>query len=122
MNGAFKMEVTKAETIIYAGKPESKNSWMMTNIIPIVNRAFPESFGRVDIAWKAIINRGWGPLNYAILLHPDLQSKVNAIDTLPPLPIQLMLLPVSTSTASTITINIGAGLQVQQQEQLMQLC
>lgn len=58
----------------------------MTDIIPIVNCAFPESFGRVDKARKAIINRGWGPLNYAILLNPDLQSKVTAIDTLPPLP------------------------------------
>lgn len=38
----------------------------------MINEAFPHSFGRVDFAKRAIAARGWGPLNYALLQHPDI--------------------------------------------------
>jgi hypothetical protein len=43
----------------------------MTDIIPIVNGAFPTSFGGVDKSKKAIADCGWRPLNYALLQHPE---------------------------------------------------
>jgi hypothetical protein len=44
----------------------------MTGIIPLVRHAWEASFGRPDIAKKAVANRGWGPLNYVLLDSPDL--------------------------------------------------
>jgi len=70
LNGAFKMRVTRTEKEIYNAKPDSlKGKWKMTDIIPIVNGAFPTSFGWVDKSKKAIADHGWGPLNYALLQH-----------------------------------------------------
>jgi hypothetical protein len=37
-----------------------------------VNIAFPQSFGRKENARKAILKRGWNPLNYVLLDHPKL--------------------------------------------------
>ncbi len=39
-----------------------------TDIVPLVNMAFPNSFGRQKNAQKAIASRGWNPLNYNIIL------------------------------------------------------
>jgi hypothetical protein len=37
------------------------------DIVPLVNRAFPNSFRKNKNAVKAIAERGWNPLNYNIL-------------------------------------------------------
>jgi hypothetical protein len=44
----------------------------MTDIIPLLRHAWDVSFGRANIAKKAVANRGWGPLNYVLLDSPDL--------------------------------------------------
>ena len=45
-----------------------------TDFMPLVNRAWAESFARVDKNRNAISKRGWNPLNKALLLDPSLRS------------------------------------------------
>jgi hypothetical protein len=72
LNGAFKMGVMRTEKAIYNSKPDSlKGKWKMTDIIPIVNGTFPTSFYWVDKSKKAVADCGWGPINYALLQHPE---------------------------------------------------
>jgi hypothetical protein len=71
MNVAFKLGVTKAKIEFFNVKPPSCKSWSTTGVIPIINYAFPDSFGQVDKAKKAIADRVWGPLNYKLLQHPE---------------------------------------------------
>ncbi len=63
LKGAFTIGLTKANKQIYAAKPGIIKKWLMTDIIPIVNHAFPNSFGDVDKALQAITDRGGGVLN-----------------------------------------------------------
>ena len=44
-----------------------------TDIIPIVNYAWERSFVKVDNNKKAITARGWGPLNYNLLINSQIQ-------------------------------------------------
>jgi hypothetical protein len=83
LNGAFKIGLTKAKNEIYTAKPGIIKKWLVTDIIPILNCTFPTSFGDVDKAQQAIIDRGWGPLNYALLEHCNvLKTKPVPPDTL----------------------------------------
>jgi hypothetical protein len=43
-----------------------------TDIIPIVNYAWNGSFDNVETNKKAILERGWFPLNRMLLLHSDI--------------------------------------------------
>jgi hypothetical protein len=45
-----------------------------TDIIPIVNYAWHGSFDNVVTNKKAILDRGWFPLNRMLLLHPDIRK------------------------------------------------
>ncbi len=46
----------------------------MTDIIHLVNYAYPLSYGMIERGRKAIQDRGWGPLNYVLLLNEDILS------------------------------------------------
>jgi hypothetical protein len=49
-----------------------------TNVIPMLNNAFPHAFGNVEGNKKAIADRGLGPLNRACLTDPEiLKTRVN---------------------------------------------
>ena len=48
-----------------------------TDICPLVRHAWEGSFARKDSSQKAIAERGWGPLNYVLLNHPQLQVASN---------------------------------------------
>ncbi len=120
LNGAFKMGVTRTEKEIYNAKPDSlMYKWKMTDIIPIVNGAFPTSFGWVDKSKKAIADRGWGPLNYALFQHPEVVKTKPVTTTndesLPPSDsVNTMLLESAVSNVTdqdscTVRINIGLG-------------
>jgi hypothetical protein len=54
----------------------------MTDVIPLVRHDWEVSFGRTEVAKKAIANRGWGALNYVLLDSPHLicddQQKIRA--------------------------------------------
>ncbi len=87
----------------------------MTDIIPIVNRTFPTSFGDVDKAQQAIIDCGWGPLNYTLLEHcnvlktkpvpPDTSSSVSSDQ----LESASSYAVTTNSNECSVTINIAKG-------------
>ncbi len=47
-------------------------SIMSTDIIPIIDHAWDQSFARVHSNLKAIAARGWGPMNYNLLTHEQI--------------------------------------------------
>ena len=65
LNGAYKVELAKAKRK-YIEKRETPK-FEPTDIVPLVNMAFPRSFGNRKNAIKAIADRGWNPLNFNIL-------------------------------------------------------
>jgi hypothetical protein len=72
LNGTYKMALTRGKEIHFNAKPPGHKGWAMTDIIPLLNYAYPFSFGNIARGRKAILNRGWGPLNYCLLLNPDI--------------------------------------------------
>jgi hypothetical protein len=68
------MGISRAKIFFYRLKPQGSKGWQQRDIIPIVNKAFEVSFARVDKVKHAIAERGWGPLNRVLLLHPDIQA------------------------------------------------
>ncbi len=87
----------------------------MTDIISIVNHAFPTSFGDIDKAQQVIIDRGWGPLNYALLEHRDvLKTKPVPPDTSSAVSLDQLELASSyavttNSNECSVIINIAKG-------------
>ena len=73
-NGSWKIYVTKTKNalVLYKIRMGMKITLTQNNIIPIVNMAWQQSFGRVRTNKLAISIRGWGPLNRALLLHPEI--------------------------------------------------
>ena len=53
-------------------KDDNEMKFSPTDVIPLVNKAWEKSFARKDCAMRAIIQRGWNPLNYVLLDHPKL--------------------------------------------------
>ena len=41
-------------------------------IIPLINRVFHNSYGRINSNLKAVADRGWNPLNRKLLEHKEL--------------------------------------------------
>jgi hypothetical protein len=87
----------------------------VTDIISIVNHAFPTSFGDIDKAQQVIIDRGWGPLNYALLEHRDvLKTKPVPPDTSSAVSLDQLELASSyavttNSNECSVIINIAKG-------------
>jgi hypothetical protein len=76
INGSFKINLTKAkrEYIKKRGAPRFEP----TDIVPLVNKAFPLSFGNQKSAIKVIAHRGWHPLNFNLLtVLPDKNDVVD---------------------------------------------
>ena len=81
-NGSWKIYMTKAKNGLVQYKIRMGMNVALTrnDIIPIVNVAWQQSFGRVRTNKLAISVRGWGPLNRALLLHPEtLKTKPETI-------------------------------------------
>jgi hypothetical protein len=71
LNGAFKSELIKGKRIFFEAKQAlGKTDFEPTDKIPLINHAWPGSFGNKINSLKAIALRGWGPLNYFLLDHP----------------------------------------------------
>ena len=51
-------------------------------VMPLLNKCWPESFGNIDKAKRAIIERGWFLANQALLDHPEIKKNM-AIATTP---------------------------------------
>ena len=50
-----------------------------TDIIPMVSYAWSRSFVRMEKNLKAIENRGWGALNYALLNKDKIQATITEL-------------------------------------------
>ena len=73
LNGTFKVALTKAKREYL--KHSRKMKFTPSDIIPLVNIAWKESFASEKNGLKAIIKRGWSPMTYALLDHPELIGK-----------------------------------------------
>jgi len=76
-NGSFNMAITKSKQNLLELKDSMglQNDGMVdTDLMPLINEAWEKSFARVDKNRNAIADRGWNPLNKALLLDPTLRS------------------------------------------------
>ncbi len=98
-NGCFKMALTKGKRNLV----KKKESWGLegtiekTDIVGLVTYAWEHSFARQDTNKKAVAERGWGPLNYNILLNPEINSNKPSDNVL-------------TSDAKPEDLNLVAGI------------
>ena len=73
-NGRFKMLLTQKKKEMY--QKQLYNAFqqnlhlMRSDIVPLVNATWPLAFGNVESKRRAITERGWGPFNKNLLLHP----------------------------------------------------
>jgi hypothetical protein len=65
LNGEFKIHLTKAKCK-YIAKSCSPR-FEPSDIVPLVNYAFPKCFGSTKSATKLVAERGWNPLNYNLI-------------------------------------------------------
>jgi hypothetical protein len=73
MNGSFKINLTIAKRRLFQLKAGiRKSNFEMTDIIPLVRKAWEERFVDISGAKTAICEQGWGPLNFALLNHSSL--------------------------------------------------
>jgi hypothetical protein len=81
-NGQFKVKATKKKEMILEFRHEKQMGIEIipTDIIPIVNYAWSGSFDNVETNVKAILERGWFPLNRMLLLHPDIRKTMTQQD------------------------------------------
>jgi hypothetical protein len=78
-NGCFKMVLSKAKRELV---DKTENSGLVgtiekTDIVGLVGCAWNQSFARVASNQKAVAERGWGPLCYNLLLHPEINLDQN---------------------------------------------
>jgi hypothetical protein len=74
-NGCFKMNITKAKRKLLTLKADHRQELTINkvDIVGLVNTAWDNSFANIATNKKAIYERGWYPLNYNVLLHPEIQ-------------------------------------------------
>jgi hypothetical protein len=79
-NGCFKMALTKHKRNLLNAKSLVGQDFALDkeDVIPVVHKAWNDSFARVKSNQNAIAERGWMPLTYNCLLHPEiLQTRIN---------------------------------------------
>ena len=83
-NGSFKIALSKIKKEILSKRLDimmDKPELVPTDIIPMVNFAWNQSFVRVEKNLKAIEARGWGPLNYALLNDSQIQATMTDVES-----------------------------------------
>jgi hypothetical protein len=75
-NGCFKMKNTEVKEMLVALKALHGLDIIIekTDIISIVNYGWLHSFARKCTNKSAVTVRGWNPLNWALLQHPEIAS------------------------------------------------
>jgi len=73
-NGMFKMRWIreKARLIAYKSRHNLPLTLNATDIIPLTSKCWYASFAIPSLVTKAVADRGWNPLNYALLTHPEI--------------------------------------------------
>jgi hypothetical protein len=80
LNGSYKIALTKAKVLYQRSKQDNKKSFKPTDVIPLFNLAWADSFGRKELARKAILERGWLVLNYVLLDDDRLTNDTNNVE------------------------------------------
>jgi len=75
-NGSFNIAMTKAKESLlqYKEQMSMRGTLEVTDIIPLINVAWKQSFARVDKNKNAITDRGWNPYNRNILTMPEVRE------------------------------------------------
>jgi hypothetical protein len=75
-NGQYKDKLKNAKEQLLALKDKHGMKFTLTrhDTMWLVRYAWENSFVRVRTKKQAIAERGWGPLNYLLLDHPELQE------------------------------------------------
>jgi len=73
-NGMFKMNWVKEKErlIIFKAKHNLPLTLNTTDIIPMISKAWDASFTVPEFVIKAVANRGWNPLNFALLTNKEI--------------------------------------------------
>ena len=82
-NESFNIAMTKAKQELLDFKMRRMTedvSLKPTDLIPLINKAWKASFARKAKNQQAIADRGWYPLNYNLLLHPDIQATMTRVE------------------------------------------
>jgi hypothetical protein len=81
-NGVFKIRLTliKQKLIELRSEKQMSMELLPFDIIPIVNYGWMGSFQVKKNNLKAILERGWNPLNRMLLLHPSLRNDMTEKD------------------------------------------
>jgi len=114
MNGTFKIGITKAKEELLAAKEKRfmSSKFIPTDIIPIVNKAWQKSFAYVLFGRKALAERGWNPLDMALLKNKDAldtkQDDASAANTDDALTI-LTLAAAASAADGTAPIQVNEG-------------
>lgn len=74
LNGKFKIWLTKNKKLFFDIKRSLNKNFEPCDIIPLINASFFHSFGNEAGARNAMRERGWLPLNYALLEHEQLKK------------------------------------------------
>jgi len=76
-NGAFKSRLTQEKADLMKKKQELRLPFRIErhDAVGLTLRAWNQSFARVESNKKAVAERGWGPLTYNLLDHPELTRK-----------------------------------------------
>ena len=78
-NGCFKILLTQKKKEMYQ---KCLNTFQQnihltrTDIVPLVNVTWHQAFGDIEGNCKAMTERGWGPFNKNLLLHPLIRSNM----------------------------------------------
>jgi hypothetical protein len=83
-NSKFKIESNKAKADSVTAKDRAglPAALERSDIVRIVNVAWQNSFTRVETNKKATAACGWGPLNYILLDHPELQETKDMVKSI----------------------------------------
>lgn len=73
LNGSFKIALSQAKAHYLSFQQSDNQRFVPTDIITLITIAWHKSFGKVKTARNAVIDRGWAPLTYVLLDHPDLR-------------------------------------------------
>ena len=76
-NGSFNIAMYRAKKDLLEKKDEigmHDDGLVDTDLMPLINAAWKQSFFRIDKNKNALSDRGWNPLNKNLLLHEDLRA------------------------------------------------
>ena len=104
-NGSYNIAMTNEKAKLLEER-ESKciNPTLETyDIIPLVNRCWPKSFGRKDKNQNAIADRGWYPFNRNLLTLPEVRATMTMTELEEEL-VSSIVISTQTTTCTTLAV------------------